>query len=352
MRDIGKILAAATAVAAALAFTAPASAAELSGTLRVGTWGGSWKDAVHQHVGAKLEAQGVKIEYIVGNPEDHIAKLVAARGREAPFDVFEGGGMYVDDLVKEGLLEKLDLAKIPNGKALPEFARSDYSLTTLWAQEGIVYNPDKFKELGIAPPKKYSDLANPKLKGHVAFPEVGTTLSWNPLVALAKEAGGDESTIDKGIEMVNKIDPLYFYRASTELATKFGVGDVWAAPWLNGWATRLKRQNLNVAFAHPQVGDRLGAIYPTTIHIAKGAKNTAAAQAFINLYVSPEVSYAFNKQVGYAPTNPEAQKKMVADPEAELLLLKPEQTKNFFLINWTKMDRAKWRDEGNRKLKR
>lgn len=347
-----RLVAAATAVAAALAFTVAAGAAELSGTLRVGTWGGSWKDALHEHVGSKLEAKGVKIEYIVGNPEDHIAKLVAARGREAPFDVFESGGMYINQLVKEGLVEKLDFSKMPNARALPASARTDYSVTTLWGQEGIVYNADKFKEMGIAPPTKYSDLANPKLKGHVAFPEVGTTLSWNPLAALAHEAGGDETTIDKGIEMVNKIDPLYYYRASTELATKFGVGDVWAAPWLAGWVVRLKRQNLPLAFAHPHVGDKYGTIYQTISHVATGAQNKEAAQAFIDLYVSADASFAFNKQTGYAPTNLEAKKKMMAEPDAAILLLKEEEAKKFFLIDWSKMDREKWRDEGNRKLKR
>ena len=345
-------IAAAAAVAVVAALTGQSQANHLSGTLRVATWGGSWKEAIHKLVGAKLEAHGVKVEYVLGNPEDSIAKLVAARGRDAPFDVMEGSPVYVDQVIQEGFVEKLDFNNIPNAKGFPSFAVSDHTVVTLWAQEGIVYNADKFKEMGIDPPKTYGDLANPKLKGHVAWPDAATTLTWNSSIGLAYEIGGDETTPEKSAAQVNKIEPLYFYRASTDLATKFGLGDVWAAPWHAGWVVRLRRKGLPLEIAHPKIGNHFGAINGGTIHVVKGAKNKAAAEAFINEYISAETAYAFAKQTGIVPMHEGARKRLMDAPESRHLLLEKAQVDNFFLVDWAKLDQKKWRDTFTRQLKR
>ena len=64
-----------------------ARAADFDGkTLRVGTWGGSWRDSLEKTVGAKVEARGAKVEYVLDSPTGNAAKLIAARGRAAPFD--------------------------------------------------------------------------------------------------------------------------------------------------------------------------------------------------------------------------------------------------------------------------
>jgi spermidine/putrescine-binding protein len=63
-RGILVVVALLLALASALAPAPSPAQGKWSGiTLRVGTWGGSWKDAVHKHVGQALEDQGLKIEY-------------------------------------------------------------------------------------------------------------------------------------------------------------------------------------------------------------------------------------------------------------------------------------------------
>ena len=66
-----------TAGAAAMAF-GRAKAGDFDGkTLRVGTWGGSWRDSLEKTVGAKVEARGAKIEYLLDSPTGNAAKLIA-----------------------------------------------------------------------------------------------------------------------------------------------------------------------------------------------------------------------------------------------------------------------------------
>ncbi len=333
---------------------APAQGQSLEGTtLRVGTWGGSWRDAIHELVGKKLEAKGVKVQYVIGNPAENLAKLVAARGREAPLDIMEGSPELLQSMIREGFLQKINAANIPNSKGIPAFGVSDYALTTFVTQDGIAYNEKKFKELGLPKPERYSDLINPKLEGHVAFPEIAVTMHWDAVVGLAYDAGGDEATMEKAAEQVRKMKPLYYYPSSTDLATKFNLGDVWAAPFHAGWVLRIKRTGFPIAHSHPRIGNKYGTLWPIYVKIPKGARNVAGAEAFANLYLDPEVQLEFAKRTGVVPINAAARQGLMKDPElASLLLLTEEQFKNAFQVDWRKLDPEKWRETWNRFLGR
>src|SRR5262245_42042143 len=177
------------AVARALA------AADLQGALRFGTWGGSWRDTVEKLVGVPLRERGVELEYVLGNPSNNLARLIAARGREVPIDCLEDDPATYAQFMQGKFLQKIDQGAIPNAKLLPDFGKSDYYRRTVGLEFGIVYNKDKFRELGIAPPATFMDLANPKLSGHVSFPDSGNQDHPYPVVGLAYEAGGDESSL-------------------------------------------------------------------------------------------------------------------------------------------------------------
>jgi spermidine/putrescine-binding protein len=125
--------------------------------VRIGSYGGSWRDALDTFVGPKLAAKGWRAEYVLGSPANNLARLIAAHGRAAPFDGMEGAPDLVQGMVAAGLLQKIDYSKIPNAAILPGFARSDYYVVDCGIQDGVVYNADKFKENGITPPQHYSD---------------------------------------------------------------------------------------------------------------------------------------------------------------------------------------------------
>ena len=57
-------------------------------TLRVATWGGATRDALRDYVASELEKRGAKVEFVIGSPQDNLAKLIAARG-QVPFDLYE-----------------------------------------------------------------------------------------------------------------------------------------------------------------------------------------------------------------------------------------------------------------------
>lgn len=318
-------------------------------TVRVATWGGSWRDALQNLIGTKLEGMGVKVEYVIGNPLENFAKLVAARGRETPFDVMEAGPETLLTMMREGFLQKLDTAKIPNAKLLLPFAVSESSIMLTATEDGIAYNEKKFQELGLPKPKLYSDLINPKLQGHVAFPDVAVTMHWSAVAGLAYDAGGNEGAMEKALEQVKSIKPLYYYPSSTDLVTRFNLGDVWAAPFHAGWVIRVRRTGFPIAHAHPRIGGKYGALNPIYAVIPKGARNLPGAEAFVNLYLDPEVQFQFAKKVGVVPMNRTARDQLTKDPEAgPILFLTDEQLNQAFMIDWNKLNPDEWREKWNR----
>ena len=128
-------------------------------TLRVATWGGSWKENMVQAIVPKFEALGGKIEFVTGSPQANLAKLIAARGK-APFDVME----TLDAQEKEffgtnELIQKIDLSQLTNKEYLDEWQYNDWRVASWSTQEVICYNREKFAELGLPAPTTYKDLA-------------------------------------------------------------------------------------------------------------------------------------------------------------------------------------------------
>jgi putative spermidine/putrescine transport system substrate-binding protein len=320
-------------------------------TIRVATWGGSWRDRMQELIGAEFEKRGGKVEYVIGNALENFNKLIAARGQKPPFDVMEFQSDLWKPLLDAGFLAPLPFARLTNAAGHSPQQRDDVTVSTWTLEEGIVYNADKFKALGLSKPQKYSDLFNDKLKGRVAWPDI----SYGPyaIIGLATEDGGDELNVDPGLKRLQEAGIGYYYKSSVELSTKFASGDVWAAPWHAGWAVRVKRTNVPLAMSFPAVKDRHGIIASGMVGIVKGNEVQKAAEFWVNRYLSPEVQEKLGRANGIAPINAAALNAMRGDPFlAELMLLTPEDIGNAYSINWAKIDLSQIIDKWNRIIAR
>ena len=322
-------------------------------TLRVGTFGGSWKDAVEAQVSRKVEALGMKVEYVIGNPAENFSKVIAARGRAVPIDLMELGPAEHIAMSKNDFLETIPQAQVPNASKLPSQILNPTAFAHLMIQNGIVYRTDVFEAEKIAVPQSYGDLVNPKLAGRVAFPDVTNTQHWTAVAALAHQNGGDERAFQKGFAKVLDIKPLYYFSAASELATKFGSNDVIAAPWHAGWAVRLERAGQKVAFVHPKVGNKVGAVEYNYLGIVKGSRNVEAAAAFINAFLDTASQTEFAKATGSTPTNREARAQIANDPTLRrFMLLSDKELENAFVVDWSKIDQQQWRNEWARSIQK
>lgn len=324
------------------------------GTLRIATFGGSWRDALDKFIVPPVREQGAAIEYVIGNPEGNLAKLIAAkRQNQLPFDVMDSSPLFYQEAVDAGFVKAIDYESLSNGNEIPEWARDKYQITVLWSPEGIVYNEAKLKEAGVEPPKSYSDLAKPEFAGRVAFPDPSHVQHWGAVVALAREAGGNEAEMSAVIPIVNKIKPAYFFTSSTDLATRFGSGEIWLAPWHGGYALRLRRAGVPTGMVYPTVGGNKGSLWPGTRLIMEGTDVEKPALSYFNSYLSAEGGYGFCDATGSVPVNAEARRMMLKQEDAkQLLLLSDDDLKNAYRVDWTKLDQKAWREAWNNDLLR
>ena len=305
-------LAGGLALVGALAAAVPAMAQEV--TLRVANYGGAFT-ASQKKYAADLFTQrtGIKIQFIDANPADHLAKLIAGRGREAPFDV-----VYLDDDVQAkaaeaGVIEKLDPALVPNLRFVYDEAKNKggYGPGMIFYSVGIAYNVEKMKQAKIDI-QSWADLWDPRLAGKVAVPDLSTIMGRDFLMAATLLAGGDENSLIKGVEKIATLKAHSYYTSSATLATQIQSGEVWAAPWINGRAWGLIDKGVPLAYVLPKEG---GFGNMTTIDMVKGTKYAKEAQAYINMVLDPLPQLGQANEIPYGPTNKLLAPVLAAYPE-------------------------------------
>ena len=302
-----------------------------------------------------MEKLGGKIEFITGPPNAHLAKLIVARGKEPPFDLCEVDEPSTPQFVKAGVLQKYDLSKLPNATDLISPITHDGYLVPDWVfEDGVVYNADKFKELGIPPPRRYSDLLDPRLKGRVGVPDISGGLGLFVIYGFAIDAGGSETNIAPGLENMKKLGATQFFTGNPAAQTALVAGDIWANFMGSSWAIRLRRAGHNWAkFALLKVGNNVGLWERGHMGLAKGSHNVEAAHWFVNRLISPEIQLELSKRSGSVSVSKTAIAELDKDPVAhEILRLDQKDIDNMRRVDFDKIDLQTWRDEWTRVMLR
>ena len=319
-------------------------------TLRVATWGGATRDGLRDYVASELERRGAKVEFVIGSPQDNLAKLIAAHG-QVPFDVFEFLGTMRPEIEGRDLLAKLNTAHLPNAKGLRFEPPSERMVPTWITEEMIMYNKERFRESGIAPPKSLADLRNAKLAGRIMIPDISSGGGIEAVGAFALTAGGNEGNIAPGLELIKELPGVRFWKAGGEVVTQFKSGDIWVAVAHAGWALRAARAGVPIATVPARLGARQGMIKEGYIGVVKGTRNQEAAEFFINTYLSAEAQEKFALKVGVVPVVQAARGKMAEDPMLrDLVILDPAKIGNMARLDPAKIDLSKWNDEWNRSV--
>ena len=319
-------------------------------TLRIATYGGQWREALQELIGADMERRGAKLEWETGAPNAHLAKLIIARGKAAPFDVTEIDDPTAPQLVEAGLLEPFNLQRIPNIAGLIDPPSTAFNIIPIWSfEEGVVYNADKFKELGIPKPQRYSDLINPKLTGRVGFFDINGANGPFAVYGFAHDTGGSVDNITPGLLAMKKLGAKQFYSSAPTAMASLVSGDIWAMYMGAAWAVRIRKAgNAWAGFAHLKVGDNVGIWSRGYIGLVKGTKNAEAAEYYVNRYISADVQRALAVKLGSVPVAKAALPDLAKDPVSnELLKLTPEEIGNMRRIDFSKIDLSKWIEAWN-----
>lgn len=149
---------------------------------------------------------GVSLRIIGGLSAEAIAQIKASRGA-SPYDFAVMGSPAIINAVDEGVLEPLDIAKVPNAKNIdPRFMPYAYGMGVpiSYAGIGIAYN----KQMVPNPPKTWADLWKPDYAGKIGVSRPQSNLGLACVSIAASAFGKTDADTDFGLAKWKELKPL------------------------------------------------------------------------------------------------------------------------------------------------
>ncbi|PZQ96800.1 MAG: putrescine/spermidine ABC transporter substrate-binding protein [Cereibacter sphaeroides] len=264
---------------------ASASLASAEGVLNLYNWG----NYTSPELLAKFEKEtGIKVTVTDYDSNDTALAKIEAGG--AGFDLVVPSANYVGIFRDKGLIQQLDLSKLPNHKNIaPEWADvawdpgRKFSVPWQWGTTGVgvntkVYGGDiNTSAIWLDPP--------PELVG-----KVNVTPEMNDVVALATMyEGGQPCTEDT--EVLKKVRDALMAAKPKWMSMDYGMedkmaaGDVPASVYWNGAIMRARLKNPDVAFGYPKEGY---IVWMDSVALLSDAQNIDNAYKFIDFILQPE----------------------------------------------------------------
>jgi putative spermidine/putrescine transport system substrate-binding protein len=327
---------AAVAIALTIGSTAALAQQRSDVTLKVASFAGPFGEALQKYAFDLFTRRtGIKVEVQFANPADFLAKMIASRGREAPFEIVCLDDDVTAAAIDAGVLQKLDPAIVTNLKHLYPDAvnKNGYGATLFFFSFGIAYNKDKLKQAGVPEPTSWNDLWDPRLAGRVSVPDIINIQGRDFVVQMARMNGGSEATPEIGIDKIAQIKAHSYYTASSTLQAQLEAGDVWVAPWNNMRAASMADRRLPIGFATPKEG----AIGNTdTVNLVAGSRHPKEAQMLINAMLDPFAQLGMAKLLPTGPSTTLLADVIAADPDwARKAPVTPEAHKALYLPDWS-----------------
>lgn len=236
---------------------------------------------------------GIKVNYTnYATNEELYAKL---KGGGAAYDVIIPSDYMISKMIKEKLVQPLDMDNIPNFKYIMENFRNqdydptnDYSIPYTWGTVGIIYD----KTMIDIPPEEidwdllwnedYADqilmFDNPR--DAFAIAEIMSGYSLNTEDPEELENAARKLTQQKKIVQGYVMDEVF---------DKMGAGDALIAPYYAGDALTILEENEDLDFVVPDSGTNL---FIDAMCIPTSARQKEAAEMYINFMCEPDIAFA------------------------------------------------------------
>lgn len=267
-----------------------ARAEDLGSQMSIATWPNYHDPATFESFTAKT---GVAVEVnVFGSNEEMLAKLQAGA---SGWDLFVPTNYTISTYQKLGLIEELDLSKIPNFNDATENQRfthegkidgKTYALPKNWGTTGIAFNSSKLKTVP-ASWKDFFDMAMGEADGRAMVHDYQLTTIGSALVSLGLGFNSIKpEDLAKAEELLIKVKP-HLFAINSDYQPSMRSGDAWMTMcWTNDGA-QLNRDMPEVKYV---LGKDGGEIWCDFYAIPKDAPNKAAGYALLNYLMNPEVA--------------------------------------------------------------
>ena len=294
-----------TALPAAVSASAADTSSLAGTTINVYNWGEYISDGSEGSMDVNAEftkRTGIKVNYNNYDTNENMYAKLKSDG--VSFDIVIPSDYMIERLIAEGMLQKIDFSNIPNYKYIdakykglyfdPEDA---YSVPYNVGMVGLIYNTKLVKEA----PTSWSVMWDEQYKGKILMFD-------NPRDAfgIAQKLLGqsfnttDEAEWQAAAEKLKEQKPVLQGYVMDDIFRKMENGEAAIAPYYAGDFITMYDNNPDLAFVYPQEGVN---VFVDSICIPKNAKNKAAAEAYINFLLDPDIAVENANYLGYATPN-------------------------------------------------
>lgn len=300
-------------VATVSAGTAPAFAQDkpfAGKTIRVMFWSGPEGDNIQRNVVDPFkEETGAEVIVEYGFTSGSIAK-VRAQKSNPQIDVVLMDDIGVLTVAPEKLVQKLDLAKIPNAADVdPRFIVADGTGIGFFTYvDTLLYNTAAYP----APPTTWRELWNERLRNKASVPSSNQTPALHMVIAAAKLAGGDQHNPDPGFKLLEELRPNIRVLAenTAQIAELVKGGDI----ELLSWTSYIFREYQEKKYPIENTFALKEGVFatPACACIPEGHPGPQeVAEAFVNKCLEARAQEGLAEGLWFGPTN----KKAVISPE-------------------------------------
>ena len=221
------------------------------------------------------------------------------------YDVIMPSAYFINRMVSQGLLKKIDTGKLKNFKYFdPDFIgkehdpRNEYSVPFLWGSTGIVVNK-KYHDIKTI--TRWSDLWHEKYKNDLlSLDDVREIFSMALLVLGDSVNDRDPQHIRAAFDKLKTLMPnIKLFSADTARSIYIDEDITLGMGW-SGDIYLAQQENADVTFVYPQEGF---VISLDCLAIPKKSRNVDNAHRFIDFLSRPEIGKQIAMETGFATTN-------------------------------------------------
>lgn len=268
----------------------------------------NWADYLGPDIPKQFEDKyGIKITYDeFPDADTQLAKL-RSDGKGGGYDVSYPASTDVPGLVKDGIIQALDLSLIPNAKNLgPDWTNPGYdagnahSMPYMWWTTGYAWNPDKIK----GDLTSWTALWDDTYKGHInmldddreCFAVAAFRLRLSPNTT-------DDGELDQILGLLQQQHPLVRTYNTDDIGQLTG-GQAWITHAWSGDYFQMLTAKPKTKYVVPTEGAVRGS---DTMVVMSGAPHPVAANLWIDYNLDAKVSAANSNAIGYMGPNQAAQ---------------------------------------------
>ena len=281
----------------------------------------NWNDYIDPRVLEDFTREtGIKVVYdTYDNNENVETKMLAGK---SGYDIVVPSGPFLQRLIKAGVFEKLDRAKLPNAKNLwDEVSRklavydpgNLYAINYMWGTTGIGINVDKVKErLGELPLNSWDLVLKPAVVDKLKDCGVHMLDAPEDMFPGVLRALGLDPSSKKPEEITRAADHLMKVRSavrkfhSSEYINALAAGDICIAVGYSGDILQARRRaaeagnGVRIDYLIPREG---ALMWFDSFAIPADAPNKDNAYTFLNYMMRADVAARNSNMVSYASGN-------------------------------------------------